>query len=69
MLKTQHRMLANYRYAQMRVSDLARQTRDDEGGEMGSWMILAAGLAVAAVAAVAALGPWFQTKVTSITSN
>lgn len=47
----------------------ARRLRRDERGELGSWMILAAGLAVAAVAAVALLGPWFNTKTTSITNN
>ncbi len=41
----------------------------DERGEIGSWLILAAGLAIAAGAAVALLGPWLGTKVTDITSN
>ncbi len=42
--------------------------RNDEG-EIGSWLILAAGLAIAAAAAVVALGPWLAGKVTAITSN
>jgi len=41
----------------------------NENGEIGSWLILAAGLAVAAAAAVVALGPWVAGKVTAITAN
>ncbi len=55
-----------YAVAKAAVSD--RLTRD-ERGEIGSWMILAAGLAVAAAAAVALLGPWFDEKANDITSN
>lgn len=41
----------------------------DERGEIGSWLILAAGLAIAAGLAVVALGPWIAGKVTDITNN
>ena len=41
----------------------------NERGEIGSWMILAAGLAVAAVAAIGILKPWFSKKATEITKN
>lgn len=46
----------------------ARVSRN-ERGEIGSWMIMAAGLAVAAAAAIAVLGPWFTTKAGKITAN
>lgn len=49
--------------------DKAAELREDERGELGSWLILAAGLAVAAAAAIALLGPWFNTKVGQITAN
>ncbi len=55
-----------YAMAKTAVSD--RLTRD-ERGEIGSWMILAAGLAVAAAAAVLVLGPWFEEKAGEITEN
>ncbi len=48
---------------------LERLAARDERGEIGSWMILAAGLAVAAAAAVALLGPWFSKKTGDITKN
>jgi hypothetical protein len=51
------------------AKDLARRIRSEERGEMGSWLILAAGLAAAAVAAVGLLATWFNTKVTAITAN
>lgn len=51
------------------VSDFVAARLSDERGEIGSWLILAAGLAIAAGAAVALLGPWLGTKVTNITSN
>ncbi len=55
-----------YAVVKMAMSDrLAR----DERGEIGSWMILAAGLAVAAAAAIALLGPWFDEKANDITKN
>jgi hypothetical protein len=55
-----------YSLAKTTVTDrIAR----DERGEIGSWMILAAGLAVAAAAAVALLGPWFDEKANDITKN
>ncbi|MEM9133655.1 MAG: hypothetical protein AAF962_02490 [Actinomycetota bacterium] len=42
---------------------------DDERGEVGSWMIVAAGLAAAAVAIVGILGPWLQDQANAITGN
>ena len=41
----------------------------DERGEIGSWLILAAGLAIAAAAAGVALDNWIDGRVTDITSN
>ena len=46
-----------------------KKLRSEERGEVGSWMILAAGLAAAAAAAIALIGPWFGTKTTAITSK
>ena len=69
MQKYQHRALAQYHQAQMKAQDLAEEMRDDERGELGSWLILAAGLAIAAGAAVTALAPWFTGKVSAITGN
>ena len=65
----QYWALARYHHAEMKTRDLAAQMRDDERGELGSWLILAAGLALAAGAAVATLGPWFDGKVSDITGN
>ncbi len=58
-----------YQIAKAKAADLVESFLDDERGELGSWLILAAGLAVAAAAAVALLAPWFNTKVTQITAN
>ncbi len=49
--------------------DLVRKLMSEERGEMGSWMILAAGLAAAALTAVTALTTWFGKKTTAITSK
>lgn len=69
MIKYQHKALAQYHQAQMKAQDRAAEMRDDERGELGSWLILAAGLAIAAGAAVTTLGPWFTGKVSAITGN
>ena len=69
MQKYQYRALAQYHHAESKAQDLAARLRDDERGELGSWLILAAGLALAAGAAVATLGPWFDGKVSDITGN
>jgi hypothetical protein len=69
MMNYQHKALAKYHIGRMRLTDLAERARDDERGEMGSWMILAAGLAAAAVTAVGLLTTWFGTKTTEITGN
>ena len=58
-----------YQLAKGRAGDLVGRLISEERGEIGSWLILAAGLAVAAGAAVGLLGPWLNTKVTTITSN
>ncbi|MGB5755663.1 MAG: hypothetical protein WBM50_02010 [Acidimicrobiales bacterium] len=58
-----------YQIAKAKAADAVESFLDDERGELGSWLILAAGLAVAAAAAVALLAPWFNTKVTQITAN
>ena len=58
-----------YSLARISVTDRLERVGSDERGEIGSWMILAAGLAVAAAAAVAVLGPWFDQKAGDITSN
>lgn len=48
---------------------MTRRVSRNERGEIGSWMIFAAGLAVAAAAAIAILGPWFNDKATTITKS
>lgn len=55
--------------ARTAVVDRVDRMQRDERGEIGSWMILAAGLAAAAAAAVLVLGPWFDQKAADITSN
>lgn len=49
--------------------NLVKKLRNEERGEVGSWMIMAAGLAAAAAAAIALIGPWINTKATAITGN
>lgn len=51
------------------LKELTRRLASEDRGEIGSWMILAAGLATAAVAAAAALSGWLGTKAAAITSN
>lgn len=58
-----------YSAAKTSVTDRLERVGRDERGEIRSWMILAAGLAVAAAAAVALLGPWFNKKAGDITKN
>ncbi len=58
-----------YQHGRDVVADFVSEKASEERGEIGSWLILAAGLAIAAGAAVALLGPWLGTKVTAITSN
>ncbi len=58
-----------YSIARNSVTDRLDRIGRDERGEIGSWMILAAGLAVAAAAAVLVLGPWFDEKAAEITEN
>lgn len=69
MLPLSLKLLVLYTQARTAVVDGVDRLHHDERGEIGSWMILAAGLAVAAVAAVALLGPWFDEKTTEITNN
>lgn len=69
MQNLQHRIGVEYQLAKTRATDLANRAVEDEEGEIGSWLILAAGLAIAAGAAVAALTPWLQGKVTDITGQ
>jgi len=61
---------------QVQGKNAADQLRDrlehaikDQSGELGSWMILAAALAAAAVAVAALLGPWLSNKASAITAN
>jgi len=68
-MKHQHQALASYHRAKMNTQDRFEAIRDDEQGELGSWLILAAGLAIAAGAAVGTLSGWFGDKVTAITDN
>lgn len=51
------------------ATERARTMANDERGEIGSWMIVAAGLAAAAAAAIALIGPWIGTKAQAIVSN
>lgn len=61
--------LVVYTLTKTLVSDRLYEVTHDEKGEIGSWMILAAGLAAAAVAAMAILTPWFSDKASDITAN
>lgn len=50
----------------LRAGELVERMIKDERGEIGSWLLLAAGLAVAAAAAVAVIGPWIDAHVQEI---
>ncbi len=63
------KLLTLYTVTKVMVTRRVERFAQDERGEIGSWMILAAGLAVAAAAAVLALKPWFDKKTTDITKN
>jgi len=52
-----------------RLRDRLEHAIEDQSGELGSWMILAAALAAAAVAVAGILGPWLSEKASDITSN
>lgn len=69
LLPTAVKMLVLVAAARGSLTARVARRAGDERGELGSWMILAAGLAVAAAAAVAVLGPWFSSKATNITRN
>lgn len=69
MMNYQHKALARYQQLKMEARDRADEMVHDERGELGSWLILAAGLAIAAGAAVGTLSGWFDGKVSDITSN
>ncbi len=49
--------------------ELVRRLASEDRGEVGSWMIMAAGLAAAAAGAVALISTWINTKATTITGN
>lgn len=61
--------MIRYQAAKGEVDELAHRFSNEERGEMGSWMILAAGLALAAATAVGLLATWFGQKTTAITSK
>lgn len=69
MSNTTVRLAAAYSVIQAGVSHRLETAMRGDRGEIGSWMILAAGLAAAAVAALALLTPWFGEKATDITNN
>jgi hypothetical protein len=69
MQELQLRAGVRYQLTKERAGEAVGRVMSEERGEIGSWLILAAGLAVAAGAAVGLLGPWLNTKVTTITSN
>ncbi len=58
-----------YQLARTRLRDRWDEAADSERGEVGSWMIVAAGLAAAAVGIVATVGPWLQEQADAITGN
>lgn len=64
-LKAAVRLTVARAQVSQRIDDAVR----DERGEIGSYMILAAGVALAAGAAVAILTPWFSQKATEIVAN
>lgn len=49
-----------------RSKSYVEQKLTEERGEVGSWLIMAAGLAAGAVAAVAILEGWFEDKAKEI---
>lgn len=61
-------MLAPQVKAQIAVQNAADHIKSDRG-EIGSWLILAAALAIAAGLAGAGLAAWIGTKASSITSQ
>lgn len=65
MSKFQLQTVVKYQIAKDR---LVRNLSDDRG-ELGSWLILAAGLAIAAGAAISQLSGWFGEKTDQIISN
>jgi hypothetical protein len=52
-----------------RLDDAHRDLVSGERGEVGSWLILAAGLVAAAVFAASQLDTWIRGKVDDITSQ
>jgi hypothetical protein len=55
--------------ARQRIAQATKDAVRDERGEIGSWLVLAAGLAVLAGATVAVLGPWVTNHVNAITGT
>lgn len=58
-----------YQLTRMTVQERLSAAGGDERGEIGSWLIVAAGLAIAAAAAVGPLGDWIGERVLEITNN
>ena len=63
------RAMINWHLAKSRMGERVRDVVTNEDGEMGSWLIVAAGLAAAAAAVVGILEGWFEDKANDITSN
>lgn len=58
-----------YQLLRSRLKDRWDTAAQDERGEVGSWMIVAAGLAAAAVVIVGILGPWLEDQANAITGQ
>lgn len=63
------RMAIRYQVTGINARTRLQDALDDERGEVGSWMIVAAGLAGAAVAVVAIVAPWLEDQARAITGE
>ena len=63
------RAMIKVHLAKARAGQWVRDGITDEQGEMGSWLIVAAGLAIAAAAVVEVLDGWFTEKAEEIKKN
>lgn len=63
------KVAVRYQVVGVRARLRTREALEDERGEVGSWMIVAAGLAAAAVSIVSIVGPWLVDQANAITGG
>lgn len=63
------KVAVRYQVVWVRARLRTREALEDERGEVGSWMIVAAGLAAAAVSIVSIVGPWLVDQANAITGG